>query len=63
MNHMEQVLLQNGYQPNRPSNDAECPPAAELPSSARGIPFPADPAVVMRHAQRLLTGPAIDSLS
>ncbi|PWA96330.1 ubiquitin [Artemisia annua] len=63
MNHMEQALSENGYQPNQPSNDAERPPAVELPSSARGVPFPSALAVVMRHAQRLLSGPAIDSLS
>ncbi|XP_021969142.1 ubiquitin-like domain-containing protein CIP73 isoform X3 [Helianthus annuus] len=60
MNHMEQALSQNGYQP---SNGAERTPTIELPSSARGVPLPAALAVVMRHAQRLLSGPAIDSLS
>ncbi|KAI3787596.1 hypothetical protein L1987_42179 [Smallanthus sonchifolius] len=63
MNDMEQALSQNGYQPNQPSNGAERSPAIELPSSARGVPLPAALAVVMRHAQRLLSGPAIDSLS
>ncbi|KAL9994115.1 hypothetical protein Hdeb2414_s0950g00965601 [Helianthus debilis subsp. tardiflorus] len=52
-----------GYQPNQPLNDAERSPAVELPSSARGVPLPAALAVVMRHAQRLLTGPATNSLS
>ncbi|KAJ0778949.1 hypothetical protein HanPI659440_Chr06g0221181 [Helianthus annuus] len=60
MNHMELALSQNGYQP---SNGAERTPTIELPSSARGVPLPAALAVVMRHAQRLLSGPAIDSLS
>ncbi|KAI7753082.1 hypothetical protein M8C21_011651, partial [Ambrosia artemisiifolia] len=46
-----------GYQPNQPSNGAERSPAVELPSSARGVPLPAALAVVMRHAQRLLSGP------
>ncbi|KAJ0427423.1 putative Ubiquitin-like domain-containing protein [Helianthus annuus] len=63
MNRMEQALSQNGYQPNQPLNDAERSPAVELPSSARGVPLPAALAVVMRHAQRLLTGPATNSLS
>ncbi|KAL8200899.1 hypothetical protein R6Q57_012238 [Mikania cordata] len=63
MNHMEQALSQNGYQPNQPSNTAESSPPIELPSSARGVPLPAALAVVIRHAQRLLSGPAINSLS
>ncbi|KAK1438639.1 hypothetical protein QVD17_04448 [Tagetes erecta] len=63
MNHMEQALSQNGYQPNQPSNGAERTAAVELPSSARGVPLPAALAVVMRHAQQLLSGPAINSLS
>ncbi|KAJ0565071.1 putative Ubiquitin-like domain-containing protein [Helianthus annuus] len=63
MNHMEQALSRNGYQPNQPSNGAERTPTIDLSSSARGVPLPAALAVVMRHAQRLLSGPAIDSLS
>ncbi|KAI3812953.1 hypothetical protein L1987_17666 [Smallanthus sonchifolius] len=63
MNRMEQALSQNGYQPNQPSNGAERSPAVEFPSSARGVPLPATLAIVMRHAQRLLSGPAINSLS
>ncbi|XP_076951846.1 ubiquitin-like domain-containing protein CIP73 isoform X3 [Bidens hawaiensis] len=63
MNRMEQALSQNGYQPNQPLNGAEQSPTVELPSSARGVPLPAALAVVMRHAQRLLSGPIIDSLS
>ncbi|KVH95409.1 Ubiquitin [Cynara cardunculus var. scolymus] len=63
MDRMEQALSQNGYQQNQPANGAERSPAVELPSSARGVPMPAALAVVLRHAQRLLSGPAIDSLS
>ncbi|XP_076912681.1 ubiquitin-like domain-containing protein CIP73 [Bidens hawaiensis] len=63
MNRMEQALSENGYQPNQPSNGAERSPPVELPTGARGVPLPAALAVVMRHAQRLLSGPAIDSLS
>nr|XP_043606238.1 ubiquitin-like domain-containing protein CIP73 isoform X2 [Erigeron canadensis] len=63
MNRMEQSLSQSGYQPNQPPNGEERPPAVELPSGARGVPLPAALAVVMRHAHRLLSGPAIDSLS
>ncbi|KAJ9549890.1 hypothetical protein OSB04_022433 [Centaurea solstitialis] len=63
MDRMEQALSQNGYQPNQPANGAERSPPVELPSSARGVPTPAALAVVMRHAQRLLSGPTIDSLS
>ncbi|XP_076897623.1 ubiquitin-like domain-containing protein CIP73 isoform X3 [Bidens hawaiensis] len=63
MSRMEQALSQNGYQPNQPLNGAEQSPTVELPSSARDVPLPAALAVVMRHAQRLLSGPVIDSLS
>ncbi|KAI3721301.1 hypothetical protein L2E82_32309 [Cichorium intybus] len=55
MNHMEQALSQNGHQASNR--------AVELPCNARGLPSPTTLAVVMRHAQRLLSGPAVDSLS
>lgn len=43
-------------------NSTEGAPA-ELPINARGLLSPAALAVVLRHAQRLLIGPTIDSLS
>ncbi|KAI3491959.1 hypothetical protein L1887_43596 [Cichorium endivia] len=55
MNHMEQALSQNGSQASNST--------VELPSNSRGLPSPAALAVVMRHAQRVLSGPAVDSLS
>ncbi|KAJ0952253.1 putative Ubiquitin domain-containing protein [Helianthus annuus] len=56
MNHMDRALSQNG-------NSTEGFPSVELPSNARGLPSLAALAVVMRQAQRLLSGPAVDSLS
>ncbi|KAL7590388.1 hypothetical protein Lser_V15G39955 [Lactuca serriola] len=56
MNHMEQALSQNGHHPSDSS-------ATELPCNAHGLPSPAALAVVMRHAQRLLSGPVVHSLS
>ncbi|KAK1408293.1 hypothetical protein QVD17_39943 [Tagetes erecta] len=56
MNHMERALSQNG-------NSTEAVPDVELPSNASGLPSLEALAVVMRHAQRLLSGPAADSLS
>ncbi|KAI3781124.1 hypothetical protein L2E82_11125 [Cichorium intybus] len=55
MNHMEQALSQNGSQASNST--------VELPSNSRGLPSSAALAVVMRHAQRVLSGPAVDSLS
>ncbi|XP_071692797.1 ubiquitin-like domain-containing protein CIP73 isoform X2 [Rutidosis leptorrhynchoides] len=63
MNGMEQALSSTGYQPNQPANSNERNPPVELPVGARGVPLPSTLAIVMRHAQRLLSGPAIDSLS
>ncbi|KAL9999816.1 hypothetical protein Hdeb2414_s0460g00898641 [Helianthus debilis subsp. tardiflorus] len=56
MNHMDRALSQNG-------NSTEGFPSVELPSNARGLPSLAALAIVMRQAQRLLSGPAVDSLS
>ncbi|KAI3707021.1 hypothetical protein L6452_25181 [Arctium lappa] len=63
INRMEQALSQNAYQPNHPSISTEGLPAVELPSNAHGLLSPAALAVVLRHTQRLLNGPAVDSLS
>ncbi|KAK9072923.1 hypothetical protein SSX86_009359 [Deinandra increscens subsp. villosa] len=56
MHHMDRALSHN-------SDSMQAIPSVELPSNARGLPSPAALAVVMRHAQRLLSGPAVDSLS
>ncbi|GKE12760.1 hypothetical protein Tco_1416311, partial [Tanacetum coccineum] len=61
MDRMERALSQNGYQPSNSTEGALAP--AELPTNARGLLSPAALAVVLRHAQRLLIGPTIDSLS
>ncbi|XP_071700230.1 uncharacterized protein [Rutidosis leptorrhynchoides] len=60
MNHMERAFSQNGYQP---SNSTPNSPTVELPSNSHGLLSPAALAVVLRQAQRLLSGPALDSLS
>ncbi|XP_076914947.1 uncharacterized protein LOC143574125 [Bidens hawaiensis] len=56
MNHMDRTLSQN-------RNSTEGVPSVELPTNARGLPSLSALAVVMRQAQRLLSGPAVDSLS
>nr|XP_043622612.1 ubiquitin-like domain-containing protein CIP73 [Erigeron canadensis] len=61
MNHMERALSQNGITSR--SNSTESLPAVELPLNVRGLLSPAALVVVLRHAQRLLSGSAIDSLS
>ncbi|KVH90110.1 Ubiquitin [Cynara cardunculus var. scolymus] len=63
INRMEQALSQNAYQPNHPSLSTEGLPAVELPSNGHGLLSPTALAVVLRRTQRLLSGPAIDSLS
>ncbi|KVI02047.1 hypothetical protein Ccrd_019670, partial [Cynara cardunculus var. scolymus] len=63
INRMEQALSQNAYQPNHPSVSTEGIPAVELPSNGHGLLSPTALAVVLRRTQRLLSGPAIDSLS
>ncbi|KAL2503880.1 Ubiquitin-like superfamily protein [Abeliophyllum distichum] len=63
MNRMEQAFSQNGYQPNQSPNVSSDLPTAELPSNSRGLPTPEALSIVLRHAQRLLSGPTISALS
>uniref|UniRef100_A0A5B6ZUL4 Ubiquitin-like domain-containing protein n=1 Tax=Davidia involucrata TaxID=16924 RepID=A0A5B6ZUL4_DAVIN len=63
MNRMELALSQNGYQPNQsPTNRGDLS-TVELPSNTRGLPTPEALSIVLRHAQRLLSGYAIAALS
>ncbi|KAI7757003.1 hypothetical protein M8C21_003380, partial [Ambrosia artemisiifolia] len=61
MNHMDRALSQNGG--HEPSDSTEGFPSVELPSNAHGLPSLEALVVVMRQAQRLLSGHAVDSLS
>ncbi|XP_044511387.1 ubiquitin-like domain-containing protein CIP73 isoform X2 [Mangifera indica] len=63
MNCMEQTLSQNGYQPNISSTSNEGIPRVELPSTGRGMPTPEALSIVLRHAQRLLSGQTTAALS
>jgi hypothetical protein len=56
-------LLHLGNQPNTSTTSMEDPPRVELPSNARGYPTPEALSIVLRHAARLLSGPATTSLS
>ncbi|PKI55163.1 hypothetical protein CRG98_024454 [Punica granatum] len=58
MNRMEQALSHNGNQQNPSSTRS-----VELPSSARGLPSPEALGIVLRHAERLLSGQAVAALS
>ncbi|KAF3957075.1 hypothetical protein CMV_017871 [Castanea mollissima] len=63
MNRMEQTLSQNGYQPNSSSTNPRDLPRVELPSSAQGLPTPEALSIVLRQAERLLSGHAVAALS
>ncbi|KAL8226915.1 hypothetical protein R6Q57_016747 [Mikania cordata] len=63
VNNMNHALSQNGTKVYYFLRATENFPSVELPSNAHGLPSPAALAVVMRHTQRLLSGPAVDSLS
>lgn len=63
MSRMEGVLSQNGYQPSPSPSGMADQPATELPSNARGVPTPEALGIVLRHAERLLSGPAVIALS
>ncbi|KAF5455692.1 hypothetical protein F2P56_025242 [Juglans regia] len=63
MNRMEQTLSQNGYQPNSSSINAGDLPRVELPSIAHGLHTPEALSIVLRRAQRLLSGHAVAALS
>ncbi|KAJ6392376.1 hypothetical protein OIU77_026187 [Salix suchowensis] len=60
---MERVLAHNGNQPNTSTTSMEDPTRVELPSNARGYPTPEALSIVLRHAARLLSGPATTALS
>ncbi|KAJ7957943.1 Large proline-rich protein BAG6 [Quillaja saponaria] len=63
MNRMEQTLSQNGYQPNLSATNAGELPRLELPSNAQGLPTPEALSIVLRNAERLLSGHAVSALS
>ncbi|KAL2895604.1 Ubiquitin-like domain-containing protein CIP73 [Bienertia sinuspersici] len=63
MSRMEGVLSQNGNQPSLSPSSTADQPAPELPSNTRGLPTPEALTIVLRHAQRLLSGPAVAALS
>lgn len=63
MNRMEQTLSQNGYQPNSSLTNSRDLPRVELPSSAQGLPSPEALSIVLRQAERLLSGHAVAALS
>ncbi|XP_052200809.1 ubiquitin-like domain-containing protein CIP73 isoform X2 [Diospyros lotus] len=63
MSRMEQALSQNGYLPNQSPSNSEDLTTGELPSNTRGVSTPAALALVLRQAQRLLSGHTIAALS
>ncbi|XP_057469973.1 LOW QUALITY PROTEIN: ubiquitin-like domain-containing protein CIP73 [Actinidia eriantha] len=63
MNRMELALSQNGYQQDQSPNNRGDLPTVELPSSARGLSTSETLIVVLRHAERLLSGHAVAALS
>ncbi|XP_057516007.1 ubiquitin-like domain-containing protein CIP73 [Amaranthus tricolor] len=63
MSRMEGVLSQNGYQPSSFSSGTTDQPATLLTSNTRGMPTPEALSIVLRHAERLLSGPAVAALS
>ncbi|KAF7140315.1 hypothetical protein RHSIM_Rhsim06G0009500 [Rhododendron simsii] len=63
MNRMEVVLSQNGYLPNQSPSNSGDQPTTELPTTARGLSTPEALAVVLQHAQRLLSGHTVAALS
>ncbi|KAI8002153.1 Ubiquitin-like domain-containing protein CIP73 [Camellia lanceoleosa] len=62
MNRVE-LALQNGHQPNQPLTNIGDLPTVELPSNARGLSTPETLSIVLRNAQRLLSGPTVAALS
>ncbi|CAH2079088.1 unnamed protein product [Thlaspi arvense] len=63
INRMEQALSQNGNQSDTSPATSGGLPREELPRNRRGPSTPEALSVVMRNAQRLLSGPAVSSLS
>ncbi|KAL0793633.1 hypothetical protein Bca101_065010 [Brassica carinata] len=63
INRMEQALSRNGNQPDTSSATSEGRPREELPRNRQGPSTPEALAIVLRNSQRLLSGPAVSSLS
>lgn len=63
MNRMELALSQHGNQSTQSPHVAVDPPTAELPSNSRGVSTPEALRIILQHAQHLLGGPAVESLS
>ncbi|KAJ0252495.1 hypothetical protein HA466_0116870 [Hirschfeldia incana] len=67
INRMEQALSRNGIppgsQPDASSAPSEGRPREELPRNRHGPSTPEALAIVLRNSQRLLSGPAVSSLS
>ncbi|KAK4854145.1 hypothetical protein QYF36_019615 [Acer negundo] len=63
MRSMEATLSQNGYQQSTSSTTHEDVPRTELPTNGMGLPTPEALSIVLRHAQRLLSGHTIAALS
>ncbi|XP_024006952.1 large proline-rich protein bag6 isoform X2 [Eutrema salsugineum] len=63
INRMEQALSQNGHQPESSSATSGGQPREELPRNRRGPSTPEALSIVLRNAQRLLSGPAVSNLS
>ncbi|KAJ4878320.1 Ubiquitin-like superfamily protein [Raphanus sativus] len=63
INRMEQALSRNGDQPDTSSATSEGRPREELPRNRHGPSTPEALAIVLRNSQRLLSGPAVSSLS
>lgn len=61
MNRMEHTLSQNGYQPS--STNTGNLPQVDLPTNAQGLRTPESLSIVLRHAERLLSGHAVAALS
>ncbi|XP_010266100.1 PREDICTED: large proline-rich protein bag6-B [Nelumbo nucifera] len=62
INHMEQALPLNGYQPN-PSTNVGDTTRVELPFNERGLPTPEALSIIIRRAQQLLSAHAVAALS
>ncbi|XP_021737145.1 large proline-rich protein BAG6-like isoform X2 [Chenopodium quinoa] len=63
ISRMEGFLSQNGYQPSASPSGLADQPAMELPLNIRGLPTPEALSIVLRRAERLLSGLAAASLS
>lgn len=57
------VWLRIGHLPNQSPSNSGDRPTTELPTTARGLSTPEALAVVLRHAQRLLSGHTVAALS